>query len=213
MRRRVKQSAVLLVGVGVIAAVITPVVIAATGDTDDHVSPANTTVKSSLKPGTKTTFVASVAGIAVTQHCTGSTTSGKTPARGLGPAPITPPTFTGCKDSLGGTDTVTRTGTWKLKFTDAANDEAGEKAGDKLKIIIPIGGATVTSSFAPKCHITAAPTAAASVSGAYNDVNTLKITNAPVPIHLSSGCPGGAANGTAHFNATYVLSPGMHDVS
>jgi hypothetical protein len=215
MRRRVKQSALLLVGFGVIAAVVAPVVIAAGGDTDDHVSPANTTIKAKLKPGTKSTFVGKVTSITVTEHCTGSTTSGKTPARGLGPVPTTPPTFTGCTDSLNGKDTTKVTGTWKLKFVDAANDESQKEpnSGDKLKIIIPMKGATVTSSFDPKCHITAAPTAVASVSGAYNDVNTLKITNAPLPAATSSGCPGGAHISTAHFSATYVLTPGMHDVS
>jgi hypothetical protein len=49
--------------------------------------------------------------------------------------------------------------------------------------------------------------------GAYDDVNTLTLQGAPVPIALSSGCPGGAATTTAHFNGTYVLTPGVHDAS
>jgi hypothetical protein len=215
MHRRVKQSALLLVGVGLMAAVIAPAVIAAGGDTDDHVSPANTLIKARLKAGTKTTLTGKVATITVTLHCTASTTSGKTPARGLGPAPITPPTDTGCTDNLHGHDTVKASGTWKLTGVDAANDEASKEpnSGDRIRITIPIKGAMVTSSFAPTCHITAAPTAAVSVTGAYNDVNTLKITNAPLPARTSSGCPGGAHTSIAHLSATYVLTPGIHDVS
>jgi hypothetical protein len=212
MRMRVKQSVLLLVGVGFMAAVVAPAVIAAGGDSDDHVSPPNTTIKGSLKPGTKVIFVGTVATIPVTEQCTASSTSGKTPASGL-TTTITRPTFTGCTDSLHGKDTVKTTGTWKLTFIDAANDETAEKAGDKLKITIPIKGATVTSTAAPGCSITVAPTAAASVTGSYNDVNTLTVTKAPVPARTSSGCPGGAKTSTATFSATYVLTPHMHDVS
>jgi hypothetical protein len=222
MRRRVKKSALLFVGVGVMAAVVTPVVIAATGDTDDHISPASTVVKAALKTGTKTTFTGTVGGIAVTQHCTGSSTSGKTPATGLGPFTTSPPTFTGCTDSLGGTDTVktnATNGAWKITFLDKASEVetaaegTGSTSGDKIRITIPIKGATLTSSAAPTCTITVAPTAKANVTGAYNDINTLTITNAPVPAATSAGCPGGAGTTTGHFSATYVLTPKMHDVS
>jgi hypothetical protein len=213
MRTRVKQSALLLCGVGIMAAVITPVVIAAGGDTDDHVSPANTTVKASLKPGTKTTLTGTIATITVTEHCTAASTSGKTPASGLGPVPISRPRFAGCTDSLRGKDTVTTTGIWKLTGIDAANDETAEKPGDKMKITIPMKGATVSSSAAPGCTITAAPNGPASVSGPYNDVNKLTIMNAPLPARTSAGCPGGAHTTIGHFSATYVLTPGIHDVS
>jgi hypothetical protein len=214
MRRRVKKSALLLVGVGVMAAVITPVVIAATGDTDDNIKPASTLVKTTLKSGTKTTFTVTKNNTTLIQHCTASSTSGKTPATGLGPVAVTAPTFTGCTDNIGGTDTVKTSGSWKLTFIDVASDEAAEKTGDKLKITVPIKGATVTSNLTPGCTITAAPTAAVNVTGAYNDVNTLTITSAPVPVSFSSGCGTLLAGpATAHFTATYVLSPGIHDAS
>jgi hypothetical protein len=206
-----KRSARLLVGVGVLAAVITPVVMAATGDTDDSISPASTLVKTALKSGTTTSFTLTRNNTTVTQHCTASSTSGKTPATGLGPATIAPPSFTGCTDNIG-SDTVKTTGTWKLTFIDVASDETAEKAGDKLKITMPKGGATVTLNYAPTCTITAAPTAPVSVTGAYNDAGTLTITNASVPVALSTGC-GPPSTATAKFTATYVLTPGIHDVS
>jgi hypothetical protein len=211
MRTRAKRSARLLAGIGVLAAVTTPVVMAATGDTDDSISPANTTVTTALKTGTTTSFTLTRNNTTVTQHCTASSTSGKTPATGLGPAAITPPTFTGCTDNIG-SDTVKTTGAWKLTFLDAANDETAEKAGDKLKITIPKAGATVSLNYAPTCTITAAPTAPVTVTGTYNDAGTLTVTNAPVPVALSVGC-GPPSTATAKFSATYVLTPAIHDVS
>jgi hypothetical protein len=217
MRRSVKQYGLLLVGVGVAVAVIAPAVIAATGDTDDSVSPASTLVTTKVKTGTKTTFLAEIGAFTVTQHCTGSSTTGTTPAHGLGMV-VAPVSFTGCSDSLGGTDTVKTTGTWRVTFVDAPNDETteppgGASSGDKLRITVPEKGATVVSSFDPECLITVAPTKAASVTGAYNDINTLTISKAAVPISLAAACPGGAKTENATFTATYTVSPGVHDVS
>jgi hypothetical protein len=212
MPKRVKQYGLALVGVGVAVGVIAPAVIAQSTDTDDFVQPASTLVHGSLKAGTKATFTATAGSTTVTMTCTASSTSGTTPAHGLVTA-VKPVSFTGCTDNFGGTDTVTTSGVWHLTFKDAANDEAAEAPGDKLVVTVPIRGATVVSSAAPNCTITVAPTAPAHTVGAYNDVNTLTIKGAPVPGATSSGCPGGAATGTAHFTATYVLTPGVHDAS
>jgi hypothetical protein len=214
MPKSVKHYGLLLIGVGVAIAVIAPAVIAATTDTDDSVSPASTVVNTSLKPGTKTTFSATVAGATVIQTCTASSTSGKTPAHGLVMA-VAPVSFTGCTDNLGGIDTVKTTGVWHVTFVDAPNDEAATEpnSGDKLAVTVPIKGATVTSTAAPGCTITVAPTVPAHTVGAYNDSNTLTIKNAPVPVALSSACPGGATTTTAKFTGTYIVSPGVHDVS
>jgi hypothetical protein len=215
MPKRVKQHGLALVGVGVAVAVIAPAVIAQATDTDDFVQPASTLVQGSLKAGTKTVFKATVAGVTVIQRCTASSTSGTTPAHGLVSA-LNKVTFTGCTDNLGGKDTVTTTGVWHLTFHDVANDETATEpnsTGDKLTVTVPIKGATVTSTAAPGCTITVAPTVAAHTTGAYDDVSQLTITGAPVPISLSSGCPGGAATSTAHFFGTYILSPGVHDAS
>jgi hypothetical protein len=212
MPKRVKQYGLALVGVGVAVGVIAPVVIAQGTDTDDFIQPGSTVVHTSLKPGTKTTLSATVANVTVIQKCTASSTHGTTPAHGL-VVTVAPVSFTGCTDNLGGNDTVTTTGIWHVTGVDAANDEAAEAPGDKLAITIPIKGATVTSTAAPGCTITVAPTAPAHPVGAYNDVNTVTFTSAPVPIALSSGCPGGATTTTAHFTGTYILTPGVHDAS
>jgi hypothetical protein len=214
MPKRVKQYGLALVGVGVAVGVIAPAVIAAGTDTDDFVQPVSTVVHTSLKPGTTTTFTGTVSTVTVTEHCTASSTSGKTPAHGLVMA-VAPVSFTGCTDNFKGTDTVKTSGVWHVTFVDAPNDEAATEpnSGDKLSVTVPIKGATVVSSADPGCTITVAPTAPAHTVGAYNDVNTLTIKNAPLPVALSSGCPGGATTATAHFTATYIVTPGVHDAS
>jgi hypothetical protein len=212
MPKRVKQYGLALVGVGVAVAVIAPAVIAASTDTDDFVQPGSTLVTTSLKPGTKTVFTAVVAGVTVIQRCTASSTSGTTPLHGL-VTTIKPVSFSNCTDNLGGTDHVTTSGVWHLTFHDAANDEAAEAPGDKLTVTVPVKGAVVTSTAAPGCTITVAPTVAAHTTGKYDDVSQLTVTGAPVPVALSSGCPGGAATTTAHFFGTYIFTPGVHDAS
>jgi hypothetical protein len=207
--RRIKFS-LAFSAIAALAAWGAPALLAATGDTDDSISPASTafTARSS-----SVTVSATVSGITVTATCTASSISGKTPASGLTKFTISPPTFQNCTDNVGGTDTVTTSGTWKLKFHDAANDETAEAPGDKLMLTIPLAGATLTSTAAPGCVITLAPTKAATVSASYDDVSTAKFSKAKVPFSTSSGCPGGAQTGTGQLTGKYVSSPGFHDVS
>jgi hypothetical protein len=184
-----------------VAAAATPAVLAATGA---HVSPPNKTVKVALKAGTQTTFTGKVGPATVTQHCTSSTDSFKTPARGLGPVKVANPTFAGCTDSLGGTDTVTTNstnGNWTEKFLSKS----------RVQLTIPKAGATVTSSLpvVAGCVITVAPSGPAKIVGAYNNKNTTTFKNASLPASTSAKCPGGAAKGTATYSATYVSTPNI----
>jgi hypothetical protein len=187
---------------------------AASTDTDDHASlAAGTVVKGTLKSGTTLTFAGTIDGFGITVTCTGFTASGKIPSKGLKVTLTTPPTFSGCKDTLGGTDTVTTNSTngkWAVQEIDLANDEAATEpnTGDKLALVIPKAGATFTSSVVSGCVITVAPTATAKVTGAYDDVSTVTDKNASVPVS-GSGCTATAAKATG----TIVLSPGFHDVS
>jgi hypothetical protein len=221
MRRRFKRYGLLLVGAGLAVAVIAPVVIAATTDTDDYVLPGSTTVTTSLAAGTMTKFVATIGPATITQTCTASSTSGKTPAHGLSLV-VKPVSFTHCMDNLGGNDTAKTSGTWRVTGIDAPNDEtteppAGPNSGDHLRITVPMDGATVVSSIDPTCTITVAPNGPVQVVGKYNDLNRLTITNAPVPIKYAAtatpGCPGGNGSTTAHFTGIYTVSPNMHDAS
>ncbi len=194
-----------------LCAISAPVVLAVTADTDDSLSPANHAIAVKLKTATKAVFTGTVQGAPVTSTCTVSTTSFKTPAKGLGTVVTSNPTFTGCTDSLGGTDTVktnSTTGTWKARFVDAPNDEAKE-GPDHLQLVIPKGGATIVSSILPTCTITVAPAGPASVAAAYNDVSTATFSKSGIPT-AGTGCTT-SANGS--FTATYTLSPGVKDVS
>ena len=185
----------------------------AAGDTDDNISPASTNITASNT--TNITFKGTINGIGITVTCTASSISGTTPATGLGPVNVNNPSFTGCKDTFGGTDTVTTNSTnghWQLTFIDSTasgeETQAEPNSGDKLQITIPKAGATFKSSILPGCTITAAPSGPANVSGAYDDVSTLTITNASIPVS-GAGCSASSSS----MSGTYKSNPGFHDVS
>jgi hypothetical protein len=201
-----------IVGIGVLAGA--PVVLAAT-DTEDNISPASQAVTASLKPATKASLKTTIGAITITVTCTKSSLTGTTPAKGLGPFPVGSPSFGGCTDTLGGTDTFKPSGSWKLRFVDAPNDETSTEpnSGDRLSLTIPKDGAKVTTSADPGCTVTVAPSAAVTVTGSYNDVKTLKFTSAKVPISIAGASCLVTGSGTSALSATYVLSPGIHDAS
>jgi hypothetical protein len=186
------------------------------GDTDDHYKPAATVIKGT---STKTTFSVPASSPVITVTCTHSTAGGKTPATGLGTFAINPlPVFndgTGhpCRDSLGGTVTTTTSGAWKIGFVDKATDEtsAEPNTGDKLKIIIPQGGAVVKTS--EGCTITVAPNGAVTVTGAYNDKGVLTLAIGNLPVKTAGGsCPLPISTNST-FHGTYTFSPVVSDAS
>jgi hypothetical protein len=198
---------------GAIAAIGAPIVVAATKDKDDNVSPASTKVTAtSMKTVLSATIIVNGKKIPVTSTCTSSSTTGITPKKGLGPWTTSDPSFSGCTDNLGGTDTVNTTGTWTVTFIDARKDE-NKEGPDSLKLKVPKAGVTITSSAFKRCTITVAPKAAVSLKGTYDDAGTLGFSSAPAPFATSSGCPGGAQTGTAKFTAAYALKPAIKDVS
>jgi hypothetical protein len=193
-------------GVGMAAAAT------AAGDTDDHFNkPAGTVVSGS---GTfKGTGV--FGGVPITINCTSVKASGKVPASGLSVTLGTAPKITSCTDTLGGTDTITNSGTWKIKEIDVSNDEAQKEpnTGDKGAITIPKAGSTFKSTLDPACVVTVAPNGPVTITGTYNDVKTLKISGATVPVMPSASCPSGTGT-TAKVSTTITLSPNpLFDVS
>jgi hypothetical protein len=185
------------------------------GDTDDHFSvPAGTLVAASLKSGTTMDLGVTLDGVPVTVTCATLSASGAVPSSGLSITLAKPPTLGACHDSLGGVDTVVTNATngkWKLTEIDAVNDEAQREpnTGDKLAIVIPKGGMTVTSSVISGCTLTLAPSGPASLAGTYNDSNTSVLTNVAAPAS-GSGCTAGA---TVTVSGTLVLSKTLSDRS
>ena len=166
-----------------------------------------TAVYGSVAPGTTVTgtsghvvFNGTINGIAITVTCTNFTDSVVVPAGADKSLNIPPPTINGCTDSLTGTDTITTNstnGSWKLK---------SNSTGTKLKLVIPIKGATFKSSFVKGCLITAAPTAAVKVSGTYNSGNgTDTVTSQPIAVS-ASGCT--ATNASTTVTVTFSPNPG-----
>lgn len=205
-------AAALTLGGGIARAVHAAPATPFATDTDDKYKPAG-----KLVTGTSHKTVFSVAAGAIVVTCTKSVASGTTPTTGLGTFTIKPPTFsdgTGpCTDNLGGTDTTSTSGTWKIGSIDQANDETGSEpnTGDKLFVIVPKAGAVVHNSLG--CTITVAPNAPFTVTGKYNDVSTFTVSISNLPIKVVGGaqCPTNATTST--FKGTYVFSPGVSDAS
>lgn len=115
-------------------------------------SPAKTPVTASLPAAT--TFHIDFGGATV--DCTAATFAGITPKAGLVlPLPAAGDSIFGCTDSLGGTETVTVQGAWKLVFF-------GPK---RAKLVIPQGGATIISTLG--CTNTLSPSASTALLGSY----------------------------------------------
>lgn len=204
--RRTHLVARLTVGVALAGAVITAATVQASATTVRHfTTPApGTTITGNLKTGTKMLLKGSINGIPITVSCTKFTGIGKAPKTGL-TITISPPTFGGCTDTLGGKDTVKpnqTNGKWKVTETIPVGNK------DTVSLTIPMAGATFSSSLVPGCVITAAPSIAAKVTGPYDNVNTVTVTASPIKVS-AAGC----SATTATVTATVVFSPNVEGVS
>jgi hypothetical protein len=183
----------------------------AAGDTDDSLSPANTAVTSTNT--TNITFKGTINFLPITVTCTSSTMKFTTPASGLGPVNLTTsPTYSGCTDTLGGTDTVTTSGTWTITYVDAANDSTASEpqtSGDSLNIVMPKDGATFTSTAVSSCVVTASPNGTTTISATYNEsTGVATITNASIPTS-GSGC----TSSSSTMNGSYGANPIVQDTT
>ena len=119
-----------------------------------HLTPANTAITGKLKTGTDLTATGTIDGVSISVTCTKITLAGKTPANGVTITASKTPTFSGCSDSLGGTDTVktnSTNGKWKVSWSSAT----------VAALVIPKAGVTFSSSVLSSCVVTLAPAGAA----------------------------------------------------
>jgi hypothetical protein len=159
----------------------------------------------------------------VVSTCTASTTKFQmnTKGGGLGPFTLTNPTFTGCTDNLGGTDTLTSNNTngpWTATYVNST----GSPNPDQIRIGVPQAGQTLVSTFAPSCTVTLFPAAAGSVLGSYDNAGNLQITNQTLSYDAEGTCPTGTGTGTASFSTAlksgatgkpvYSVSPAIFGV-
>ncbi len=99
--RKKMVIATITAGAVVLGSAATAYGLVRASDTDDHFSvAAGTTVTGNLKSGTTMAFTGSINGIPITVNCTKFTAKGKTPKTGLTVTLSTPPTISGCTDSL-----------------------------------------------------------------------------------------------------------------
>jgi hypothetical protein len=165
--------------------------------------PAGTKVTGTLKPKTDMIFTGVINDVGIKVTCTSFTSSGTIPSGSPTTMPVANPTITGCKDSLGGTDTITTNstnGSWML--SEKTVTKKG-KTTYKMTLTIPKAGATFTSSILPSCTVTAAPNGPAGVTGKYNGKQTDKVKKAKIPV-TGTGCSTSADSTTT---ATVVFSP------
>ncbi|WP_329376628.1 hypothetical protein OG625_03765 [Streptomyces sp. NBC_01351] len=144
----------------------------------------------------------------VTVTCTVSVATGTVPAapgnsNPAGPvsSPISPPTYSSCTSSMPGvTPTVTTSGAWTVSMQHGAPITA--------TMTVPVGGLVLKTTGLATCTVTAAPTAAANVGGAWANgaPPSLTFTNASVPVKVTGGfgCPTSATAST--FNAVYQVT-------
>jgi len=159
------------------------------------------TAGASLKPGTKVSgtsshvvFKGDINGVPITVTCTSFKTSGTVTSSDKTSMAVGAPSITGCKDSLGGTDTIKTSGSWKL---------TSNSSGSTVSLVIPKDGATFTSSVLKSCKVIAAPSKAAPVAGAYSSSKgTVTSKNAKIAVK-GSGCTAASTSETA----TIKLSP------
>jgi hypothetical protein len=206
-----------LLGVAAALLIAAPTVYAAANsDTGDHFSlKAGTTIVAREQNPTHPPFTLTYVpdGRVVTITCTTFTFTGTIPASGLTIQPKRQegPTISGCKDSMGGTDTISGpnvNGPWDLTEIDAAKETATEpNTGDGMSLTVPKGGATVTSTALKGCTVTLAPKVASSIIGVYNDNNQDVVKKALIPVS-SKGC---TTSGSATVAVTLVLSTSVHD--
>jgi hypothetical protein len=201
MISNLRKAAIVASALGTAAAFVTPVAFASSAKpavADASISPASTTIKGS---STKAVFVAPVDGIDLTVTCTSFKSSGKTPASGLTVELPTAPTYSGCTDSAGGTDTVKTSGAWTI---------TANSTGSQLTIGLPKDAATFTSSILSGCVVTIAPSGATTLTGKYNDSNKLTLTKAKFAIGGNAEC---AAGPTSTATQTVTFKPGFKVVS
>jgi len=149
----------------------------------------------SLKPGTTITgtsksvvFKGTINSVPITVTCTGFKDSGTVKTGDKTSMSVGRPSITGCHDTLGGKDTITTSGSWRLTVN---------KSGTTVSLVIPKDGAVFVSSVLKSCKVIAAPNGPAPVPGAYSKANgTAKSTNAKIPVK-GSGCTATAASETA----------------
>jgi hypothetical protein len=170
---------------------------------DKNITPANSAQAAALKTGTTFKGSATVSHVSATISCKAASFTFTTPATGYGPMDASTPVFSSCKDSFGGTDTVTANNTngpWSVTLANTTT-----KNGGSLLMTIPQAGATFTSSLIKGCTGILSPAGATTIKGVYNDKNQVVFTKQPVAI-TGNGC---SVSGTAKVSATIVFKPGF----
>ncbi len=137
----------------------------------------------------------------IVSTCTGSVSQFQLSDKGggLGPFTLAKPTFTGCTDNLGGTDTITSNitnGHWTATYVNST----GSPNPNTITLGVPKAGQTLTSSAVPGCTVTLFPSAAGTISGTYDNNGNLQFSNQALTYSAAGSCPTGTGPGNATFS-------------
>ncbi len=163
------------------------------------VSPTNTLItasSSSLK------FAGTLNGVAFTVTCTSASLQFTSPSSGYGPVSVVnDPTISSCTDSLSGTDTVTANhtnGSWSVLATSTPS----------VQLTISQAGATFTTSALSGCVVTAAPSAAATITASFNNT-THRATFSNQSVAFSGNAACGTVGSTGTMSGVFSTNPAV----
>jgi len=220
---RVKRATAMVVGVGaalIVGSVFTHASLTASEDGPDTFNVASGTTVTGATAKVVISVPSTAPSMVIT--CTASRFAGKagtTLKFGIGLPIFNDGTGAPCNDTLGFTDTFKSNnlnGAWALTEKDFTNAGAGDEGlaephapGDQMVITLPRAGLTDTNNW--PCTIKFAPSAAASISGAYNDAGTFTVKGVKIPVAMSGPSFCGPASQTVTLTVTYKLSPAIFD--
>jgi hypothetical protein len=222
MSRITRLAAVVsLVGAASVGAAISAQAAHASGgtDTDDSLSNKGTVVTmTNSGPLAFNVWI----GVSLTPiHCMSVSARFTVPKTGL-TATLTPVggqpiQFTDCLDASIDPVTITTSGTWKINFKDAPNDETQSEpnTGDSAVLKIPVDGLTLVDSTYPACTVVLNSYGPSKANFPYDDNGTASISG-PVGAGstLSENCANGGVNGLILLTGdTFTLSKPIHDKS
>jgi hypothetical protein len=163
------------------------------------VSPTSTLITAS---STSLKFAGTLNGVAFTVTCTSASLQFTTPASGYGPVNVVEdPVIGSCTDSLSGTDTVTANhtnGDWTILATSTPS----------VQLTISQAGATFSTSALAGCVVTAAPSAAVTVTASFNNTtHRATFTNQSVAFSGNAACGTVGSSGT--MSGVFTTSPSV----
>jgi hypothetical protein len=112
--------------------------------------------------------------------------------------------------------TITTSGTWKINFKDAPNDDTQKEpnSGDSFTLKIPVDGLTLVDAALPTCIVVLNPDLPSKVNLPYDDKGTLSLADSTlIGGTVSENCVTSASGMSLGSGDTFTFSTPIHDKS